>query len=495
MFRTTVVRVELLRNSFKRVARSNVIRCLSVQCSKNKRILRFGNTSFTRHAILVWDKPQGCLRYFSSDLPPHNKVLLPALSPTMEMGTIVSWEKKEGDKLNEGDLLAEIETDKATMGFETPEEGYLAKILVPAGTKDVPIGKLVCIIVANEADVAAFKDFVDTGAPAPKPAAPSPEAAAPPPPPPPPPSAAAAPPPQPVAPPAQAPPAGERVYASPLARRIATEKGVQLTGQGSGLYGSIKAQDIAAMPAGAAAAAHVPSGAPGAAYTDIAVSNMRSVIAKRLLLSKQTIPHYYLSLDVELDQVLKLRKQFNALLEKDKIKLSINDFVIKAAALACRKVPEANSSWMDTVIREFHSVDISVAVATDKGLITPIVFEADKKGLILISQNVKTLAAKAREGKLQPHEFQGGTFSISNLGMFGIKNFSAIINPPQACILAVGGTEVRLIPDDKAENGYKPASFLSVTLSCDHRVVDGAVGATWLSAFRQLIEKPHTMLL
>lgn len=487
MFRTTVVRVELLRSSFKRVAKSNIIRCLSVQCSKNKQILRFGSSSFTRHGILIWDKPQGCLRYFSSDLPPHNKVLLPALSPTMEMGTIVSWEKKEGDKLNEGDLLAEIETDKATMGFETPEEGFLAKIVVPAGTKDVPIGKLVCIIVDKEADVAAFKDYVDTGAPAPKPAAPAPEAAAPAP-------LAAAPPAPPPPSPAQVPQAavGDRVYASPLARRIASEKGVQLTGQGSGLYGSIKAQDIGAMPA---AAAHVPSAAPGAAYTDIPVSNMRAVIAKRLMLSKQTIPHYYLSVDVELDQILKLRKQFNTLLEKDKIKLSINDFVIKAAALACKKVPEANSSWMDTVIREFHSVDISVAVATDKGLITPIVFEADTKGLILISQDVKTLAAKAREGKLQPHEFQGGTFSISNLGMFGIKNFSAIINPPQACILAVGGTEVRLIPDEKAENGYKPASFLSVTLSCDHRVVDGAVGAKWLSAFRQLLENPHTMLL
>lgn len=317
----------------------------------------------------------------------------------MEAGTIVSWEKKEGDKLNEGDLLAEIETDKATMGFETPEEGYLARILIPAGSKDVPIGKLVCIIVENEADVGAFKDFVDTGAPA-KPAEQLSAPASPPPPPP------SAPAPSPVtsAPVSIPTTPGDRVYASPLARRLAAEKGLSLQsiGKGSGIYGSITAQDLGR--ATTAVGISTP-GIPGA-YEDIPMSSIRSVIAKRLLQSKQSIPHYYLSVDINVDEVLALRKRLNVTLEKEGIKLSVNDFVIKAVALACKKVPEANSSWQDTFIRQFNTVDVSVAVSTDKGLITPIVFDADVKGLAAISSDVKTLAAKAREGKLQPQEFQ-----------------------------------------------------------------------------------------
>ncbi|KAJ9597833.1 hypothetical protein L9F63_011328, partial [Diploptera punctata] len=412
------------------------------------------------------------------------------------------------DKLNEGDLLAEIETDKATMGFETPEEGYLAKILVPAGSKDVPVGKvyivnsiwinyyinnyyyyfflqLVCIITENEADVAAFKDFKDDSpaVPAGKPATAAPDSTSPPPPKP---SAAPAPaPPSPPPPPSSSKPvtAGERVFASPLARRIAGEKGLDLAavGTGSGLYGSITSSDLDRAPAPAATpvAAARPAAAPGAAYLDLPVSNIRAVIAKRLQQSKQTVPHFYL----------------NKLLEKEGLKLSINDFIIKASALACKKIPETNSAWLDTIIREYSSVDISVAVSTDKGLITPIVFGAEKKGLAAISKEVKDLAAKAREGKLQPHEFQGGTFTISNLGMFGVKNFSAIINPPQSCILAVGSSEKRLVPDKESETGFKEVEFVSVTLSCDHRVVDGAVGAQWLVKFKQMLEKPHTMLL
>lgn len=440
---------------------------------------------------------------YSPDLPSHTKVSLPALSPTMETGTIVSWEKKEGDKLNEGDLLAEIETDKATMGFETPEEGYLAKILIPGGTKDVPVGKLVCIITENEADVAAFKDFKDDSHAAPVPSAP---AAAPPPPPPPSPIPSA---PTPVSVPPSAAPVrstGDRLFASPLARRMAAEKGLDLAavGSGSGVYGSITSADLGKAPAATAAPAAAragasavarPAPAPGATYTDLPVSNIRAVIAKRLQQSKQTIPHFYLSADINMDQLLSLRQKLNKLLEKDGLKLSINDFVIKGASLACKKVPEANSAWMDTFIREFTSVDVCVAVSTDKGLITPIVFGADRKGLAAISKDVKALAAKAREGKLQPHEFQGGSFTVSNLGMFGVKNFSAIINPPQACILAIGTNEKRLIPDKDSEAGFKEAEFMSVTLSCDHRVVDGAVGAQWLSKFKQLLEKPHTMLL
>lgn len=434
------------------------------------------------------------IRSFSSGdgLPSHHRVPLPALSPTMEMGTIISWEKKEGDKLNEGDLLAEIETDKATMGFETPEEGYLAKILVPAGTKDVPLGKLLCIIVSNEEDIAAFKDFVDTGE-AVKPAAPKPPAAAPSPP-----SPAAAPPvtsPPPAVSSIPSPAASSpssRIFASPLAKTLAGEKGINLAGiQGSGPGGRIRAQDLeGAVPSATMSPAISP-----AAYTDIPLTNIRQVIARRLLQSKQTIPHYYLSIDVRMDRILRLRKDLNEMLSKDGVKLSVNDFIVKAAALACKKVPAVNSSWQETFIRQYNTVDVSVAVSTDAGLITPIVFNADCKGLSTISSDTKALAAKAREGKLRPEEFQGGSFTISNLGMFGVKNFSAVINPPQSCILAVGTTEKTLVPDDSTENGYRAADVMSVTLSCDHRVVDGAVGAQWLSHFKKLLEQPETMLL
>uniref|UniRef100_A0A0P4VSN4 Acetyltransferase component of pyruvate dehydrogenase complex n=5 Tax=Rhodnius TaxID=13248 RepID=A0A0P4VSN4_9HEMI len=423
-----------------------------------------------------------------SSLPDHFKVPLPALSPTMEMGTIVSWAKKEGDKLNEGDLLAEIETDKATMGFETPEEGYLAKILVPAGTKDVPIGKIVCVIVEKEADIPAFKDFKDEGGvipakapspavtpappPTPKPAEPAPE----------------------VSPPSHAVPLTEkgRIYASPMARRLAEKKNIRLetVEKGSGLFESIKSKDLALLKPSAAPAR--VDRRPGSAYTDIPLSNIRTVIAKRLLQSKLTIPHYYLTVECCMDNIVSLRKNLNIALEKEKVKLSINDFIIKATALACRKVPEANSAWMDTFIRQFNTVDVSVAVSTERGLITPIVFNADQKGLIEISNDVKTLAKKAREGKLQPQEFQGGSISVSNLGMFGVNHFCAIINPPQACILAIGTTVERMVP---VKGVGVAKSFMSVTLSADHRVVDGAVGAQWLAAFKQLIEEPYKMLL
>uniref|UniRef100_A0A671VAC3 Acetyltransferase component of pyruvate dehydrogenase complex n=1 Tax=Sparus aurata TaxID=8175 RepID=A0A671VAC3_SPAAU len=410
-----------------------------------------------------------------SSYPTHLKITLPALSPTMTMGTVQRWEKKVGEKLSEGDLLAEIETDKATIGFEVQEEGYLAKIMVAEGTRDVPLGTPLCIIVEKESDIAAFKDYVETGVaevstppPAPAPVA-APVAAAPAP-------AAAAP----------AGPRKGRVFASPLAKKLAAEKGIDL------------AQVSAAAPTPAAApAAPAPAAAPAApagTFTDIPISNIRKVIAQRLMQSKQTIPHYYLSVDVNMDQVIELRKELNAEVKAQNIKLSVNDFIIKASALACLKVPECNSSWLDTVIRQNHVVDVSVAVSTANGLITPIVFNAHTKGLVAISSDVSALAAKAREGKLQPHEFQGGTFTISNLGMFGVKNFSAIINPPQSCILAVGGSEKRLMPADN-EKGFDVASLMSVTLSCDHRVVDGAVGAQWLAEFRKFLEKPVTMLL
>jgi len=434
-------------------------------------------------------------RGMSGSLPPHVRVALPALSPTMELGTIVTWEKKEGDKVSEGDLLAEIETDKATMGFETPEEGFLAKILIEAGTKDIPIGKLLCIIVEDQADVEKFKDFVDDGAgDAPKAAAaPPPPAAAPPKaaPPPPPKAAAAPPPPKP-----QTPVAGGRVFASPAAKRVAAEKGIDLNliKAGTGLDGMITSKDVESFtpPAMAAPALTSFPQLGGADFTDLETSNMRKVIAKRLQQSKHEIPHYYLTVECNMDQIIELRKEINSAYEKEGVKLSVNDFIIKAVALACKRVPACNSAWQETFIREFHTVDVSVAVDTGNGLITPIVAGAEGKGLAEISDTVKTLAGKAKEGKLQPHEFQGGTITVSNLGMFGINQFTAIINPPQACILAVGGTEKRVVA-----KGDVPtvASMMRVTLSCDHRVVDGAVGAQWLQHFKKFMENPKAMLL
>ncbi|KAL4217923.1 hypothetical protein ACF0H5_022662 [Mactra antiquata] len=447
------------------------------------------------------------VRNYSGDLPEHYKVTLPALSPTMEMGTIINWQKKEGDKVSEGDLLAEIETDKATMGFESSEEGYLARILIPEGTKDVPLGKLLCIIVQEESDIELFKDFVPTAADdsppvssAPKqesaPSPPTPQA--PPPPKPATPAPPAAAPPTPVqAPPPAVTPSGGRVFSTPYARTLAAEKGVDLNlVTGTGPDGQIRADDVLNFtPSAVQTSGITPSVTSPGAFVDIPLTGMRKTIAKRLTESKQTIPHYYLTIDVTLDKTLELRKELNAILSKDNKKISVNDFIIKASAMACKQVPEANSSWQDSFVRQYNTVDINVAVATDAGLITPIVFRADLKGLSQIGEDVGILASKARDGKLQPHEFQGGTFTISNLGMFGIKSFSAVINPPQACILAVGGAEKRLVVDESSNEGYSEATVMSVTLSCDHRVVDGAVGARWLAEFRKYMENPSTMLL
>jgi len=290
-------------------------------------------------------------------------------------------------------------------------------------------------------------------------------------------------------------PAGARLFASPLARSLAAAKGIDLSQlQGTGPSGRIIANDLQN-----AQITSIPglSGA-SSSYQDIDASSVRQTIAKRLLLSKQSIPHYYLTVEIEVDQLIKLREQMNNMLAKENVKLSINDFIIKAAALACKQVPEANSSWQETFIRQYNDVDISLAVNTDSGLITPIVFKANDLGVKEISQQVKSLAGKARDGKLQPNEYQGGTFTISNLGMFGINNFSAIINPPQSCILAIGTVEQRVVPntDSKdADNKLKVANLLKVTLSCDHRTVDGAVGARWLQHFTQFMNNPFTMVL
>ncbi|KAI8439539.1 hypothetical protein MSG28_013286 [Choristoneura fumiferana] len=483
MLRTILLRNQVLNNSLNKVVKSNITRCLSTELARRKHPSKLLSSSYIKKVVAApqW-APQ--LRQYSS-LPSHSKVNLPALSPTMESGSIVSWEKKEGDKLNEGDLLCEIETDKATMGFETPEEGYLAKIIIPAGSKGVAVGKLLCIIVENQADVAAFKDFKDDSAEAPAPAAAAPMAA---------PRPAATP----AAAPAPAPTAGGRVYASPMARRLAEIKNIRLGGKGSGLYGSLKSGDLAGAAAAPAPVSFaVPTPTPGASFVDIPLSGMRETIAKRLTAAKQQIPHYQLVATVNVEKTLAMREKINARLAKESpgVKVSVNDFIIKAVAAACKRVPTVNSHWMETSIRQFSNVDVSVAVATPTGLITPIIFNSDSRGVIDISKTMKELAQKAKDGKLQPQEYQGGTVTVSNLGMFGITMFNAIINPPQSLILACGGVQELVIPDENAEKGFRVAKFVSFTASADHRVIDGAVGAEWMKVFKQNMEDPANIIL
>ena len=371
-----------------------------------------------------------------------------------------------------------------------------------------------CIIVEKAEDVAQFADFKDDGTnaiaspAAPKSAAPAAAAPAPPAPAPPPATSAAAGPPAaaPAATTAATPTSGDRPFASPAAKRLAAEKGIDLSQlkSGSGMDGMITSRDVENFKPAAASAApsFVGGGAPlsagfpllgDAVFTDAETSNIRKVIAKRLQQSKHQIPHYYLTVECNMDKIMKLRGEINTTYEKEGVKLSVNDFIIKATALSCRRVPECNSAWMDSHIRQYHNCDVSVAVDTGKGLITPIVTNAESRGLAEISDTVKGLAAKAKEGRLQPHEFQGGTITVSNLGMFGINQFTAIINPPQSCILAVGGTEKKVVVG--AGGAPAVAHVMRVTLSCDHRVVDGAVGAQWLQHFKKFMENPQAMLL
>jgi len=435
----------------------------------------------------------------TSSYPSHEVITLPALSPTMETGSIIEWGIKVGDEVIESETaIAEIETDKATITFEaTGIEGYVAAILYEAGAKDIKLGEPLFVIVEEESDVAKFADFnlASIGA-APAAAAVAPGQAAP--------AAAAA---TPVATQAVAAPvhSGDRLKASPYAKKLAGEQNKPLNQMaGSGPGGRIIANDVnsfvAASPAQPAPVAAAPVKAAKSApapvssaddYSDIDLTNMRKTIANRLCESKNNIPHYYLTRSIKTDNVNALRKQLNAISD---VKISVNDFVIKAASLACLKVPEANSAWMGDKVRQYNVVDMSIAVATPNGLITPIVFDAHAKGLAQIASDTKRLAAKARDGKLQPAEFVGGTFTISNLGMMGIDHFTAIINPPQSCILAVGGATERLVRAD-TELGYEVINEMKVTLSCDHRVVDGAVGAQWLQAFAGFLENPITMHL
>ncbi|MBS3022691.1 pyruvate dehydrogenase complex dihydrolipoamide acetyltransferase [Acidiphilium multivorum] len=424
-------------------------------------------------------------------------ILMPALSPTMTEGTLARWLKKEGETIKAGDVIAEIETDKATMEVEAVDEGVLGKILVAAGSENVAVNAPIAILVEPGE---AVPDSAPA-TPAPKPAAAPEPVAAPAP-------AAAAP----AAPAAETTGHGPRVFASPLARRMAQQAGIDLaTLKGSGPNGRIVKADIdaargsapeaaapapkapaAAPPAQAAAAPAAPITAP---HDAIPHSSMRKVIAKRLQAAKQTIPHFYLSMDVELDALLKLRAELNAQSPKEgpgAFKLSVNDLIIKAVAVALRRVPAANASFTEEAMIRYHDVDISVAVAIPDGLITPIIRKADQKGLAAISNEMKDLAARAKAGKLKPDEFQGGSFSISNLGMYGISSFSAIINPPQGGILAIGAGEKR--PVVKGEQ-IAIATMMTVTLSCDHRVVDGAVGAEFLAAFKSIVERPLGLML
>jgi pyruvate dehydrogenase E2 component (dihydrolipoamide acetyltransferase) len=443
---------------------------------------------------------------------------MPSLSPTMTQGNIAKWHKKEGDAVSAGDVLCEIETDKATLEMESMEEGFLAKILVPDGAKDIPVGEAICLMVESKDEIKSIGDYKPSaggGGEAPKEAPPPPRKEASVQQPPPPPSEAAAPKPSPA--PVQSSAGGDRIFATPAAKRLAEEKHVSLSSvKGTGPDGSVVKADIEEYLASGSPPSKGPTApegqkpaARGAAagpladvdYSDIPNTQIRRVTAKRLLLSKQTIPHYYLSLDTHVDKLLKLRAELNAVLESSKTKdappkkISLNDFVIKAAALALRKVPECNSSWTDDFIRQYHNVNVSVAVQTEHGLMVPVVKDADKKGLATISDDVKLLAGKARSNTLKPQDYEGGTFTVSNLGgPFGIKQFCAIINPPQACILAVGTTEKRVIPGDGAGE-FLPGTFMTVTLSCDHRVVDGAIGAQWLGAFKSYIEDPVTLML
>lgn len=504
-------------NHARVAAAAMTVRSRNVQQTLNQRPITTYTQSVARSRLVSPRLSSSALltrvpkRGFAS-LPDHIVLTMPALSPTMEKGNIASWKVKAGDAVKPGEVMAEVETDKATVAFESVEEGYIAKILLPDGSQDVPVGTPVAVLAENKEDVAAFENFKADGeggeAEKKEPAAAAPKEEQPA-------AAAAAQPAQQQ--PTQAASGGERVVASPAARRVAAEMGVDLAGiQGTGPNNRIVQADVkeqagqraaapatAPAPAAGRAAAPLPPAPATGDYIDIPHSNVRRVIAQRLTQSKQQIPHYYLSVDVTMDSVMKLRAELNAALEKASAgseggvsKLSVNDFIIKAAALACRVVPAVNSSWQDNAIRQFNYVDVSVAVSTDNGLVTPIVKDADTKGLSAIGQDVKSLASKARANKLQPHEYQGGTFTISNLGMFGVKNFSAIINPPQAAILAVGSSESRVVPVGKGEDAsLQQVQVMSVTLSCDHRVVDGAVGAQWLQAFKGFLEKPTTMLL
>ncbi|MGA2088084.1 MAG: pyruvate dehydrogenase complex dihydrolipoamide acetyltransferase [Stellaceae bacterium] len=442
------------------------------------------------------------------------QVLMPALSPTMTEGNLAKWHKKEGDTVKAGDILAEIETDKATMEFEAVDEGTLGRILVPEGTKGVPVNQPIAVILgegesAGDIGKAAAKPpaapstvklpaapparSATTESPAAKPMTPAPALAA---------APAPRPAPAPVSrPTTPLPPRGafaRRVFVSPLARRLAEKSNIDLSRlAGSGPHGRIVKADVeAAMTRGPAASAEptypkakIVAEAGNIPFTEVPHTNMRRVIAKRMTESMSHVPHFFLTVDCDIDALLKVRAD---LADTKSLKLSVNDFVIRAAALALKQYPAANASFSDEAILRWSQVDVAVAVAIEDGLITPIVKNADQKSVAAISAEMKDLGLRARAGKLKLTEFQGGTFSISNLGMFGIREFTAVINPPQACILAVGVGEKRAVVK---HDQLAVATVMSCTLACDHRVLDGAMGSQWLQIFKKLIEEPAALLV
>ena len=443
------------------------------------------------------------------------QILMPALSPTMTDGKLAKWHKKEGDAVESGDVIAEIETDKATMEIEAVEEGVLGKILVAEGTEEVPVNQVIALLLEDGEDVSALEGALEGAAeapapapapaapaPAPAPAAPSPAPAPAPQPAPEPPSALAAPAPQSAA--------GGRVLASPLARRMAAEQGLDLSRvTGTGPRGRIVKRDIEGTPAGmAVAAAPGPAAqAPAApappinrddpllgtmpAFEAVPNSSMRKAIARRLTESARDVPHFNLSMDVGLDTLLDCRKRLNAREDAD-YRISVNDFVIKAAAVALMRVPACNVSYTEDAILYYNRADISVAVAIEGGLITPVIRDAANKGLGAISAETKALAARAREGKLQPDEYEGGTFTISNLGMFGVTSFNSIINPPQGAILSVGAGQQRPVIRNGA---LATATVMTLTLAVDHRCIDGTTAAGFLKELKSIIEEPLQFLL
>ena len=433
------------------------------------------------------------------------EILMPALSPTMEEGTLAKWLVKEGDTVSAGDLLAEIETDKATMEFEAVDEGVIGKLLVAEGTEGVKVNSPIALLLEDGESASDAKATAPKSEAAPKAeAAPKNEPAS---------SEAKA------APPAPKAADGGRVFASPLARRIAADKGIDLSGvTGSGPHGRIVKADVEgaspqAKPAAAATEAAAPAaakaGAPaamptgpstdtvlkmyeGRAYTEIKLDGMRKTIAARLTEAKQTIPHFYLRRDIHLDALMAFRGQLNAQLEGRGVKLSVNDFIIKACALALQQVPAANAVWAGDRVLQLKPSDVAVAVAIEGGLFTPVLKDAEMKSLSALSAEMKDLAARAKSKKLAPHEYQGGSFAISNLGMFGIDNFDAVINPPHGAILAVGaGVKKPVVGKDGA---LAVATVMSVPLSVDHRVIDGALGAELLQAIKDNLENPMAML-
>jgi pyruvate dehydrogenase E2 component (dihydrolipoamide acetyltransferase) len=451
-------------------------------------------------------------------------ILMPALSPTMEKGNLAKWLKKEGDKVKSGDVIAEIETDKATMEVEAVDEGTLAKILVPEGTQDVPVNDVIAVLAGDGEDVKAAAGAA-AAKPAPKPAAAPAGAPAPKPTPAPATASPLAPAPVPAA--AAVPPAhaassapqtnGQgRIFSSPLARRLAREAGIELARiMGSGPHGRIIARDVEQAKSGkglkapAAAPAAGPALAPSmsdkqilalfepGSYEIVPHDGMRRTIAQRLTASVQNVPHFYLTIDCDIGKLLAAREEINkaAPTDRDKkplYKLSVNDFVIKAMAIALQRIPNCNVSWTDGGMLKHKHSDIGVAVAMPGGLITPIIRKAETKTLSTISSEMKDFATRARARKLKPEEYQGGTTAISNLGMYGIKDFTAVINPPHATILAVGTSEERAVV---RAGKIEIASIMSVTLSCDHRAIDGALGAELIGAFKQLIENPVMMMV